>query len=406
MEQNRNIWEVVKNAVQYLTQKSYSSSAIRLYLWVWEKFISFTEDRGEVSYSTRLLEDFRVIFVEEYNQKGKYKFSVSIHRALRVLDDIFHNRQISEYYLLTPPHIPKSFQSVYNSYESYLVSKGQKPRTVETKLSRVLVFFRFLEERKQSIDKLEFQTIATFLDHISRLYSKTSQSNIKFTLRDFLKYAESCGFIAGEMSLMLGAIYGNKHSRLPSTYTHDEISKILLFVDRTKILGKRDYAILMLLVHLGMRSYDLSSLKLNAINYESHSLVFKQQKTGNYENLPLTETVEIALADYLKNARPASESEYLFVKCEGANKGAPISSAAIYQILNRYMLKVGTDIEGKRHGPHSIRHSLSSNLLKDGVSLSVISGILGHSSSEITTRYLWMDLEQLRKLALEVPYEI
>jgi Site-specific recombinase XerD len=143
---------------------------------------------------------------------------------------------------------------------------------------------------------------------------------------------------------------------------------------------------------------------LDSIHPEDHSIVFTQQKTGTYEKLPMTKFMELALADYLKNVRPVTQSNRLFVMLNGVNKGMSFSGAAIYAVLNKHMRIAEIATEGKRHGTHSMRHSLSSNLIKDGIELPIISRILGHSSSEITIGYLWMDTEHLRKLSLEVPY--
>ena len=285
-----------------------------------------------------------------------------------------------------------------------MLSKNQKPRTIETKLSRVLVFLRFMNRNDYCLGQLDILILTAFQEYLLNNYTINAQSNIKFTLRDFLRFGEEKSVVPDGTSFLLGTIYSNKHDRLPSTYTKIEINKILDSVDRTTVKGKEDYAMLILLTHLGIRSSDIVCLTLDSLHMEEHSLCFMQQKTGNHENLPLPEQVELALADYIKNARPETDNEYLFVVCKGANKGRPYGAGAPYHILNRYMQKAGIVTEGKRHGTHSMRHSLSSSLLKEGTSISVISGILGHSSSEITSRYLWMDIEQLRKLALEVPY--
>jgi len=138
---------------------------------------------------------------------------------------------------------------------------------------------------------------------------------------------------------------------------------------------------------------------------EDHTITFIQQKTGAAEKLPLTEAVELALADYIINVRQDAPSERLFVIHQGINKGCCYSTTTLYSVLNKYMRKANVKTENKRHGPHSIRHSLSSNLLKCGTPLTTISAILGHSSSEVTNRYIWMDTEQLRRLSLEVRNE-
>jgi site-specific recombinase XerD len=405
MKQQNGINQPIKDAIQYLSQRTYSRVSIYSYSRVWRKFIAFAEEKRVESYSTQLCKDFMGFFVEDYKSGCIGKFGVSKIRALRVLDDIFHGNRIGARYLLVPIYIPECFRIEYDAYKDYIVARGQKPKTLKSKLSRLLVLLRYLEKTGHRLCELNFQALTEFREYLSTRYTKNAKANIEFTIRDFLICAESKGFITNETSSLLGTIYSNKHERLPSTYTSAEISSILSSVDRITVSGKRDYALLILMTLLGIRSSDLCNLQLDAIRPENRSLVFMQQKTGNYESLPLTEAIEMALADYLKNARPESDSGHIFVKNEGANRGAPLTTSTIYNILNRYMKRAGIETEGKRHGPHSMRHSLSSNLLKEGTPIPVITGILGHSSSEITTRYLWMDMEQLRTLALEVPYE-
>jgi site-specific recombinase XerD len=289
-------------------------------------------------------------------------------------------------------------------YKNHLIEKGQKPKTCRTKLSRVLVFLRFLEKNESDLLKLDFQTIEMFYQYMSTKYNKTAQANIKYTIRGFLKWGEQTQIVPEGAAKMIGAIYGNKHERLPSTYTQEELQRILLAIDRSSIIGKRDYAMMVLLIQLGMRRSDICQLTLDSIRPEDNTIVFEQQKTGSHEKLPMTKSIRLGLADYLKNSRPETQSNRLFVVLEGVGKGEPSADTIVYTVLNRYMKKAGIVIEGKRHGSHSIRHSLSSSLLKSGVGLPVISRILGHSSSEITKRYLWMDTEQLRNFSLEVPY--
>ena len=405
MKRKNDITIIVDNAVSYLTRKSYSERTIYRYIWIWKKLIKFAKEKGDLKYSAQLSEDFKKHFIGDYENSVINKFSISKLRALKVLDDIFYERQIKIKYLITTVKIPPRFQTEYDSYKDYITEIGQKPKTIETKLSRVLVFLRYLDETNQMLKQLDFNIFTKFQEYMAARYTKNAQANIKFTLRDFLKHAEDEKFVPSSASSLLGTIYSDKHGRLPSTYTIDEINQILHCVDRASALGKRDYAMIVFLTFLGMRSSDVCNLRLESINLNTHCLVFQQQKTGSHENLPLTEEMEIILADYLKNARPKTESVFIFVKGEGANKGEPLCPSALYYILNKYMDKANIMTEGKRHGPHSMRHSLSSNLLKNGTPISVLSGILGHGSSEVTARYLWMDTEQLRKLALEVPYE-
>jgi len=372
-----------------------------------EKFVAYANERNEEFYFSELGNDFIYGWFGyapgSEMQAKMSKREVSHLRVMTVLDDIYHGKPVKKMYSTIPVYIPENFSEPYEMYKKHLF-ENQKPRTCKTKLSRILVFLRFLEKNGTDLLKVDFQTIELFYKYISGKYNKTAQANIKYTIRGFLKWGEQTRIVSAGAAKLIDTIYGNKHERLPSTYTQGETQRILQAIDRSTKLGKRDYAMMVLLVQLGMRRSDICHLTLDCIRPEDNTIVFEQQKTGGHEKLPMTKSIRLALADYLKNVRPETQSNRLFVVFDGAGIGEPNGDSIVYNVLNRYMKKAGIDTEGKRHGPHSIRHSLSSSLLKSGVELPVISRILGHGSSEITKRYLWMDTEQMRNLSLEVPY--
>ena len=401
MMKPKSIDDLVNEAIKYIIDSSYSKVSQYHYGWVWSKLKNYAREQQQEFYTTALGNEF----IQTWLGSITSPFDVSNLRAMKVLDDIYNQKPVRKKYPVSQVNIPTPFYEQYKMYKESLKSRGQKPRSLETKLSRLLVFLRYLEEAKLELLSLNFDAFEQFNYFLATRYNINTQANIKFTVRDFLITGEQSGFIAPKTSAMLGAIYSNKHERLPSTYTKDETQRILLSVDRNNAIGKRDYAMLILLIELGMRASDINHLSIQAIQPEDHTLTFIQQKTGKPEKLPLTPLIELALADYLKNVRPKMPTNRMFIVHKGANQGRDYSDSTLNLILNKYIKRAGIKTEGKRHGTHSMRHSLSSNLLKDGVELPVISGILGHSNSEITMRYFWMNTELLRKLSLEVPCE-
>lgn len=398
------IKDLVLEASNYLVIHSYSKSAKDHYKRIWIQFEKYAKESEVTLYSTELGNDFFIkiagtIINDKLNKTQRY-----IYRALKVLDDIFYDREVKKKYSYNPIWIPIKYKEYLEQYKQFLTVKNQKIRTIETKTSRVLIFLRFLDENHQELENLDFSIIVAFYNFISKQYSSITQSNIKFTLRDFLLFLENIDLVSKKIHLKLGSIHTNKHDRLPTTYTTNQIKKTLDSIDRTTLIGKRDYAILLLIMQLGIRSSDICYLKLNSLDFVNKWIVFKQRKTSSILKLPMTEMLKLTLADYIQNSRPESNSEFVFIHF-GAHQSVTYSEATIYYILNKYMKKADINIVGKRHGPHSMRHTLSSTLLKEGISLPVISKVLGHSSSEITTKYLWMNTEQLRMLSLEVPYE-
>lgn len=157
-------------------------------------------------------------------------------------------------------------------------------------------------------------------------------------------------------------------------------------------------------MQLGIRSGDLCLLKMENIHWATDSIQFIQQKTGNEQILPMPENVKYALLDYLKNSRPQISSPYIFIRPQAPY--TPYENTnPFYKLIGKYMELSGVNYSGKKHGLHAMRHSLAGNLLADGADLPVISGILGHSSTETTMRYTGIDITALRRIALEVTYE-
>jgi hypothetical protein len=308
VEPTISIDELVLKARKFILDRGYKAEYRYAHHWIWKKFSQYAKKRRQSSYSNELGMEFycnwlgypSIAFTEK---KNEFKY-----RAMMVLDDIFHDRPPQRKYSHKLIHIPVCFLTEYNAYLKYLTDHGQKPRTIETKVSRLLVFLRYLEKKPYMLHNFNFQAIEDFYGHISATYNKTTQANIKFTVRDFLKFGSAAGFVPSGAEKLIGAIYGNKHERLPSTYTKEEMRHILLATDRTTILGKRDYAMLVLLIQLGMRSSDICHLTLDSICPDEHSIVFIQQKTNGFQMLPITNSIELALADYLENARPETQS--------------------------------------------------------------------------------------------------
>lgn len=402
--QEKTIDVLVQDAIKYITIHSYSESSIYHYGRIWRKLLKYSHEQQAKYYSMELgLKFYRQL--TGLNPDGNLdKLDSHILRPLRVLNDLALGNEVKKKYISEEPFVPESFASTLVEYKKHLLMKGQKKRTVETKISRIRVFLRFIGSRGIRLEDVDFKTIEAFYLFLSAEYATNARSNIQFSLRDYFAFVEKINDVKAGTSNLITTIYSNKHERLPSTYNITEINGILAAVDRSTKYGKRDYAILLLAAQLGMRSSDICYLKLGGIHLDEMCITFQQEKAGRMETLPITELMAYALADYLKNARPTTVSDLLFVhmysNCESGYTGSNL-----YRIINKYMNKAEINTDDKRHGMHSMRHSLSSNLLKDGTPLPVISGILGHGSTEITMRYLWMNTEQLRKLSLEVPYE-
>jgi integrase len=199
-------------------------------------------------------------------------------------------------------------------------------------------------------------------------------------------------------------IFTNKLERLPSYYSADEMHAILCQVDRNTEFGRRDYLVLLSAIQLGLRAGDIHQLKLENIKWSRKTVELIQQKTNKPLQLPLTEEFKYALADYMKNSRPKVDDPHIFVRHR-----APFQPLAkdnsFYHVINKYMVMADITVNNRKHGLHSMRHSIASCLLQGRTPYPVIAGILGHESKSTTKLYLRIDIQQLRTVALEAPDE-
>lgn len=234
-------------------------------------------------------------------------------------------------------------------------------------------------------------------------YAPQTRSGLEFQLREV--FDAFCGLgladVAGRALFPL--IRTDKRDRILSFYTPDEVRDIVSQADPSTPNGVRDKCMVLLAAQLGMRSGDVLDLRLGDVKWERDVIERLQPKTGLPLSVPLPLNVKLLLADYIRNHRPQSGTDYVFV-CGAARDR--FCASQLNAVLRRLMRKSSVKPGGRKHGPHALRHSLASSMLAEGAPLPVISGVLGHSSTQTTRAYLGIDVDALRRVSLEVPGDV
>jgi integrase len=189
--------------------------------------------------------------------------------------------------------------------------------------------------------------------------------------------------------------------KLTKVWSEEEISRMLGVIDRANPTGKRDYAIIAIAANLGLRSGDILNLSIDNFDWRNGVINIVQEKTGEPLSLPLSEQIGKAVIDYWRNGRPQSVARELFI--QHTLPYMKLTSGMAYHMFNKYYFTSGFQLGGRRHGLHSLRHSLASRLLEKDTPVNVIGNILGHMDSNSASYYIRIDINQLRKCALEVP---
>ena len=189
MESVKSINALLLKARKYILDHGYSPEYRYTYHWIWKKFSKYAKEKKLSAYSADLGMEFYCNWLGYNSEAATEKKDDYKLRAIKVLDDIFHDRPLKRKYSHKKIYIPASYLSEYNAYLKYLTENGQKPRTIETKMSRLLVFLRFLDKEGDTLSILDFHAVERFIRHISISYSRTTQANIKFTVRNFLRFS-------------------------------------------------------------------------------------------------------------------------------------------------------------------------------------------------------------------------
>lgn len=278
-------------------------------------------------------------------------------------------------------------------------------KSKERKLWIVAQFLNYLSTCDiHSITNLETSHVSNYINKLSNQYAPESLRIQKTVLRETLDYLFNKNYITFSGRTAFPLIKKDNRRKLLTTYTLEEITKILDIIDISSANGKEMYFIVSLIAFLGLRVGDVINLKFDNIDWENNQINIVQQKTNQSLTLPLIDEVKFPLLDYLKNGRhPSVDKDYILTTLYAPYTRIK-SSSTIHRAITRAMDLAGVNYEGKHHGAHTLRHSLATNMVNNNVPISAISQVLGHSSSRTTEIYITKDTTHLRELSLEVPY--
>ena len=215
-------------------------------------------------------------------------------------------------------------------------------------------------------------------------------------LRVFLRYAYRQGLLAADLSKAVEWPTAYRLAGIPRSISWAQAGLVLGAVDRRTPCGKRDYAILLLLVTYGLRAREVAALTLDDIDWRRDRLAVPGRKAGHSTAFPLSAVAGEALVDYLRHGRPPSTDRHVFFRAVAPQR--PISRVAVSACARHYLLQAG--IQVPRPGSHTLRHTCVQRLVDDGFGFKMIGDFIGHRSPASTEIYAKVAIEPLRQVAL------
>jgi integrase/recombinase XerD len=291
------------------------------------------------------------------------------------------------------------------AYTRYLKTvRGAAASTIQQNSYTASDFLAHLkiERHPGRLKILTINDLEAFVKKISQRLTRASLQHIVGRLRSFLRFLAITGEIPQGLDRQIDTPRVYQEEQLPNALPWETVKTFLNSIDRSRLVGLRDFTMFFLMATYGLRASDVVALTLDDIHWRAGKMSISQRKTGTVLELPLSDAVGTALHRYLKKAPPPPPFRQIFLRVKAPI--GPLKTDAISTAFRVWARRGGLDIPG-RGSCHRIRHSYAVFLLRNGTPVKTIGDLLGHRSLQSTWTYLRLAIEDLRDVALPVPEE-
>jgi integrase/recombinase XerD len=404
------ISNAVNSVVKIMAEREYSISTIKGHRGVLNNLLRFMKENN----FTKLNEEVGMAYIREKTGTKMVGFwgtsNPKTNRVMKPVQNLLLFLETGELSFFMRSHIrpftcPLGFEKEYQQFQREYQERNYADATIVCNNNIVHQLLLYLDEKGISTsEEITSSHITKFLANYAESKPKYV-ATVLYVLRNYLTFLKEAGFIGTELASSLPHVRILRNAFIPHSWKTEDVKKLLSAIDRGDPKGKRDYAILLLIIRLGLRVSDIRRMQLSNLNWNRKIISIIMQKTSKALELPILDDIGWAIIDYLKNGRPQTTCNRLFVR-HRAPFDAFGENECFQRELRRYMEAAGIVIpEGINCGMHSLRSTLAKNMLEAKAPLPVISGTLGHQNINTTSIYIKIDIEGLRKCTLD-PEEV
>ena len=387
---------LVEDAISFLESRGdYCKREVDYISGTWRQFKVYCESQGFESYGS----ECRDSFIQSLSTGDQHLKSGTIKRKegnLKMLDSYAKDGTWTKGALNPRQELSKEFSDFITAQDSLLKKRHYSEFSHKSVRKQTVAILKFFQNH--GITKFQEITADRISDYAMSLkgHAKSTMRCELSRIRQILHNAYLLEITEDDLSIYVPTYNLGQPQSKVKIWKSGEIDQVLKTVDRSNPKGLRDAAYITIASELGMRSKDIADLKLSDFDWENCSVDFTQSKTGKANPLPLNEKTGQAIIAYLK-VRPESDCEYLFV-----NMNPPYDKMKSFNTsFDKYVNRSGVTIPAEtHHNLHSLRATVATRLLEEGVSPDDIVSFLGHSDRESLHNYIRMDIEHLRSCAL------
>jgi len=279
--------------------------------------------------------------------------------------------------------------------------RGVAQTSVRGDVRYVSAFLAFLRARGRRLDGICLVDIDAFVSSCARRWARKTVSGMCSVLRAFLRFRFARGHLRRDLAPAVISPRTRTLERPPRAMPWKDVQRLLGAIDVEASLGRRDFAMLLMMATYGMGAGEVLGLRVDDVDWEARILHVRRPKTQAAVALPLLDPVARALADYLRHGRPGHATAREIFVAHGMPYRRIAAASAIRHRLVKYAQAAG--LAQAFIGSHVLRHSHACRQIELGATPKVVSDILGHRRPSSTSAYVRVATERLRKLALPVP---
>ena len=365
--------------------------------------LSIVNELRQLAHLSRWLEEGRLtgsdLTIERLQQyvelhRDRYGNRVRSLQGLSPLLEILDGQGIKRLSEQAGPHSPSDM--MIGSFKTYLLhERGLVPSTTESYVLRARRFLTWFAPTGQ-VASLSARDVTDAVLRESASVSVGATQLFVVALRSFLRFCFIEGLMPTDLSAAAPSLTGRRHSPLPKGIGGNAAEALLRSCDKRRSKGRRDYAIVLILVRLGLRSSEVAGLSLHDIDWRAGEIVVRG-KGRREDRLPLPSDVGGAIAAYLQRGRPKTTDRAVFLRLLAPI--GPLGRGGIATAVRRACKRANLP----PIGPHRLRHTLACEMVGAGVPLPEIAQALRHRGISSSSIYARVDIEGLRALAQPWP---
>lgn len=390
------IEELIQTCLNTINQLDFKESVIKRHRRRLFQLKDYLRSKGQDLYDESVGEKYQFDMLTDGNIKD-YRLK-EIRHSVNLLNEILNHVPVRKkrIQLRTFPFSGEFGKHAQAFLKQFEVDSRPAEKTMRIYITTLSHFTVRMQQEQICLEDLDNVDISRFVASLQNI-----QEHVCVPVRRFLRYLFEMHLTKTDLSIPLFYIKAHRAEKLPSLYNTEEIRKMDTSIEKTSKVGKRDYAIFLLASRLGLRASDICQLQFRNLDWDRNIINLVQYKTKKEIELPLLSVIGEAIIDYIQNGRPKSDNKTIFLTANAPY--TPISVPGLSSIITGIIYKAGIEIKNRHHGAHCLRHSLATQLLKQGTPLPVISETLGHRNSQTTMIYLGVDVNGLLCCSLYVP---